>query len=46
MLNGKEMTSRVRYAEEQGIPLTNYGTALAKMNGILERSIDPIKNKL
>ncbi len=46
MLNGKEMTSRVRYAEEQGIPLTNYGTALAKMNGILERSIEPIKDRL
>lgn len=46
MLNGREMVSRVSYAREQGIELTNYGTALAKMNGILDRSIEPIKDRI
>ena len=44
MLNEKEMTYRRRLAEMQGVPFTNYGTALAKFSGILERSIAPIKN--
>ncbi len=40
MLNENEIKSRVQKAGEQGIPITNYGTALAYMNGILERSIE------
>jgi hypothetical protein len=28
-------------AEMQGVPFTNYGTALAKFSGILSRSIEP-----
>ena len=44
MLNEKEMTYRRRLAEMQGVPFTNYGTALAKFSGILERSIAPIRN--
>ncbi len=39
MLNEKEMNYRMRAAQEQGVPMTNYGTAIAHMNGILERSI-------
>ena len=27
-------------AAEQGVPMTNYGVAIAKMNGILERSLE------
>ena len=26
-------------AQQQGVPMTNYGTAIAHMNGILERSL-------
>ena len=39
MLNEKEMNYRMKAAQEQGVPMTNYGTAIAHMNGILERSI-------
>lgn len=41
MLNEREMLSRVEYAKGEGIPITNYGTAIAYMNGILARSIAP-----
>ena len=39
MLNEREMRFRARSAEEQGVPLTNYGTAIAAMHGILARSL-------
>ena len=39
MLNEKEMNFRSESARSQGIPMTNYGTAIAHINGILERSI-------
>ena len=39
MLNGKEMTFRRKSAEAQEIPFTNYGIAIAYMNGILRRSL-------
>ena len=39
MLNGREMQSRIGRAVSQGVPVTNYGTAIAYMNGILRRSI-------
>lgn len=39
MLNEKEMNYRSENARRQGIAMTNYGTAIAHMNGILERSI-------
>lgn len=44
MLNEKEVAYRRKLAEMQNIPFTNYGTALAKFSGILERSIAPIRN--
>lgn len=39
MLNEREMKYRLRCAKDSGIPITNYGTAIAHMQGILERSI-------
>jgi len=42
MLNPAEAQSRYRIAEEQGVPITNYGTAIAYMNGILKRSLEVI----
>ncbi|MCL2762302.1 MAG: [FeFe] hydrogenase H-cluster maturation GTPase HydF [Treponema sp.] len=39
MLNDREMHYRQRCAEDQHIPFTNYGIAIAHMQGILERSI-------
>ena len=39
MLTEREMESRVRQAQVQGVPITNYGTAIAAMKGILHRSL-------
>ncbi len=39
MLNEREVEYRRRSAKEQNVPFTNYGTAIAHMNGILRRSI-------
>ena len=40
MLNEREMVYRSKCAADAGVPMTNYGVAIAKMNGILERSLD------
>lgn len=40
MLNEREVLRRMRFAKSQGVPVTNYGIAIAKMKGILERSIE------
>ena len=42
MLNDREMQSRMEEAVRAGVPFTNYGTVIAHMNGILERSIKPV----
>ena len=39
MLGETEVASRYRKAKEQGIPMTNYGIAIGKMKGILDRVI-------
>ncbi len=39
MLNEREMTYRRKTAEDQKVPFTNYGIAIAMMNGILRRSL-------
>ena len=39
MLNEREMRFRSKSAQEQGVPFTNYGTAIAAMHGILARSL-------
>lgn len=41
MLNEREMRSRAAHAVDEGIPMTNYGIAIAYMHGILERSVAP-----
>lgn len=40
MLNEREMKSRMRGAKDQSVPMTNYGTAIACMQGILDRSLE------
>lgn len=37
MFNRTHVLSRVAKAKEAGIPMTNYGIAIAKLNGILEK---------
>ena len=39
MLNAREMKSRIARAKAAGVPITNYGIAIAKMHGIIERSL-------
>ena len=40
MLNSREMVYRMNSAEDMGVPFTNYGVALAYMQGILKRTIE------
>lgn len=42
VLNEKEMKYRIRCAEDAKVTMTNYGTAIAHMNGILERALKPL----
>lgn len=44
MLNEREMKSRIRHSKDCDVPMTNYGTAIAKMHGILERSLAPFQS--
>lgn len=39
MLNDREVMYRAKCAEDAGIPMTNYGIAIAHMHGILRRSL-------
>ena len=40
MLNEKEMKHRLSVSKEQGVPVVNYGVAIAQMHGILKRSLE------
>lgn len=40
MLTEREMQYRLRHADDAQVPITNYGTAIAYMNGILDRSLE------
>ena len=42
MLNEKEMQYRQSAAKAAGVPMVNYGVAIAKMNGILDRALKPL----
>jgi hypothetical protein len=46
MLNEREIRYRNKSASDAGVPITNYGTLIAGINGILERSIEIFKNNL
>ena len=37
MVNRKNMLSKIGYAKEAGVPITNFGVAIAFLNGMLER---------
>ena len=41
MLNEREMKYRMKCAQDQGIPMTNYGITIAYTQGILRRSVEP-----
>ncbi len=40
MLNEAEMKNRMKKANEQNVPVVNYGVAIAYMNGILKKSLE------
>ena len=40
MLTEREVRYRMKCAEDQEIPITNYGIAIAYMQGILKRSLE------
>ena len=41
MLSEREMQYRLKCAQDESVSITNYGTAIAYMNGILKRSLAP-----
>ena len=41
MLNEAAMQHRIATASSQGVPIVNYGIAIAQMHGILRRSLEP-----
>lgn len=45
MLNDREVRWRMKCAADQGIPFTNYGTAIAYMRGILDRSTEIVRDE-
>ena len=46
MLNEKEMKHRIAAAGAAGVPIVNYGIAIAHIHGILERALEPFKEEL
>lgn len=46
MLNEREMKYRLLCADDQHIPITNYGMAIAHMKGILPRSLNVFQKEL
>ncbi len=44
MLNEKEMQYRIKQAVAQGVPIVNYGIAIAHMHSILYRCVKPFDN--
>ena len=46
MLNEREMKYRIACANDAGVPIVNYGVLLAQVNGILERSLEPLEKTI
>lgn len=42
MWNRREMLSRIARCHEAGVPITNYGLAIAFLHGILDRAVKPL----
>ena len=41
MWNRRQMLCRIAKAQSQGVPITNYGLAIAALHGILDRALEP-----
>ena len=46
MLNEAAMKHRMEVAAKSGVPMVNYGVAIAQMHGILSRSLEPFTEEL
>ena len=46
MLNEAAMGHRMSVAKAAGVPMVNYGVAIAEIHGILKRSLEPFRNEL
>ena len=46
MLTEKEMAHRMQIAQQAGVPMVNYGVAIAHMHGILKKSLGPFPEVL
>ena len=46
MLNEAAMQHRIAVAQAAGVPMVNYGMAIAQMHGILSRSLEPFTKEL
>ena len=46
MLTEGEMGNRQMTAQDQAVPMTNYGTTIAQVHGILRRSLEPFPDVL
>ena len=46
MMSANEVNRRLLCAKEQDVPITNYGLLICKVNGILERAIEPFREEL
>ena len=46
MLNEAAMQHRIAVAQAAGVPMVNYGMAIAQMHGILGRSLEPFTKEL
>ena len=46
MLNNKALKHRLEVARKAGVPIVNYGVAIAQMRGILDRSIQRLLSSM
>lgn len=46
MLNEREIQHRIHHSISYGVPVTNYGVAIAQMHGVLKRSLSPFPDLL
>jgi predicted GTPase len=46
MMNRKEMLTRLRKAQDAGVPVTNYGVAISFLQGVIKRSLAPFPSAL
>lgn len=42
MIGQTEMQRRIKEAERRGVPITNYGLAISKLQGVLSRTVKPL----